>query len=853
MTTKKPGKQHHAAALDFEAEPVAESFEISARQENGKPDRPVQTEAIIERNKSMSEASNINIQHELLSGVSTCLQLADENHNITYLNPALIKMFNEAAPQIRKALPHFDPDQLVGQNMDLFHKNPAHQRAMMSDLKKSVQSKIALGGRHFTLKTTPLSNGTLIEWADVTLWIQLIEAFEAVAKGDLSYPIEDIAVNDETSISLLASVRQVRDNLRRLVADTHTLAQAAVEGNLAIRADISKHEGDFRSILQGVNETLDAVIGPLNVASHYVDNIAKGNIPDHITDAYNGDFNTMKNNLNQCIDSINGFVTDMQHMSSEHDKGDIDVTMDTSKFQGAYAKMAQGVNDMVLGHIAVKKKAMACVQAFGAGNFDAELEQFPGKKAFINDTIELVRSNIKSFIADMKHMSDEHDKGDIDVTMDTSKFRGAYADMAQGVNTMVLGHIAVKKKAMACVQAFGAGNFDAELEQFPGKKAFINDTIELVRSNLKAIINDATSLSQAIVDGKLDIRADVSRHQGDYVKIIAAFENAFVGLNNTFYQISDTVEQVSQSAGKMNAASQIMASMSEEQSSSVEEITASLEQTDSQVKANTDNAKTANQLVMSTSQAANEGQQKMSLMVEAMRAINQSAQNIAKIIKVIDEIAFQTNLLALNAAVEAARAGQHGRGFAVVAQEVRNLAGRSAKAARETADLIEDSSKRVAEGVGIANETREALDQIVDNVIKVKDLVAEIATASTEQSTGVSQINLAMNQVAQATQEGSHQAEELATASDQLTHIANQMRSEISHFKLRERQRQASDLGIPGLEGFTPEMLNQLKAMLAAQQAVSGAVSKAATPARTRPSAKTLLPLDADERGFNGF
>ena len=231
-----------------------------------------------------------------------------------------------------------------------------------------------------------------------------------------------------------------------------------------------------------------------------------------------------------------------------------------------------------------------------------------------------------------------------------------------------------------------------------------------------------------------------------------------------------------------------MASTSEEQSSSVEEVTSSLQETDSQVKANTDGANTANQLVMGTSQAANAGQAKMEAMTKAMSEINTSSRNIAKIIKVIDEIAFQTNLLALNAAVEAARAGQHGRGFAVVAQEVRNLAGRSAKAARETAELIENSVKQVSDGVVIAKETSEALNQIVTNVVKVKDLVGEIATASAEQSRGVGQINVAMNQVAKAAQEGSQQSEELASASSELATLAGRMRDEVRRFKLRERK-----------------------------------------------------------------
>jgi methyl-accepting chemotaxis protein len=216
-----------------------------------------------------------------------------------------------------------------------------------------------------------------------------------------------------------------------------------------------------------------------------VDRIAKGAIPEKITEDYSGDFNTIKNNLNTCIDALNGLVQGIGHMSKQHDLGDIDAKIDERVFQGSYQMMVKSLNDMVAGHIAVKKKAMATIKAFGEGNFDAPLEQFPGKKAFINDTIELVRGNLKGFIADMGHMSREHDTGDIEVMMNADKFHGDFGAMAKGVNDMVAGHIAVKKKAMAVIKAFGEGNLDAPMEQLPGKKAFINSIIEITRQQLK--------------------------------------------------------------------------------------------------------------------------------------------------------------------------------------------------------------------------------------------------------------------------------------------------------------------------------------------------------------------------------
>ncbi|HTP25051.1 MAG TPA: hypothetical protein VMK12_05245, partial [Anaeromyxobacteraceae bacterium] len=152
------------------------------------------------------------------------------------------------------------------------------------------------------------------------------------------------------------------------------------------------------------------------------------------------------------------------------------MVIDATHFRGAFRTLAQGINTMVAGHIAVKKQAMAVIAEFGKGNFDAPLAQLPGKKRFINDTIEQVRANLKGLIAEMNRMSHEHEAGDIDVVIDASRFHGDFHSMAQGINAMVAGHIAVKKQAMAVIAEFGKGNFDAPLAQLPGKKRFINDT-----------------------------------------------------------------------------------------------------------------------------------------------------------------------------------------------------------------------------------------------------------------------------------------------------------------------------------------------------------------------------------------
>ncbi len=219
--------------------------------------------------------------------------------------------------------------------------------------------------------------------------------------------------------------------------------------------------------------------------------------------------------------------------------------MPEEKFEGIYKTMAKGVNDMVNGHITVKKKAMACVAEFAKGNFDAELEKFPGKKAFINENIELLRSNVKAFIADMERMSKEHNAGDIDVVIPEDKFEGAYRVMAKGVNDMVHGHISVKKKAMACISEFSKGNLEAELEKFPGKKAFINENIERLRAAVKALIADADLLVKAAVEGKLATRADASKHQGDYRKIVQGVNDTLDAVIGPLNVAAKYVDQIS--------------------------------------------------------------------------------------------------------------------------------------------------------------------------------------------------------------------------------------------------------------------------------------------------------------------
>jgi methyl-accepting chemotaxis protein len=256
-------------------------------------------------------------------------------------------------------------------------------------------------------------------------------------------------------------------------------------------------------------------------------------------------------------------------------------------------------------------------------------------------------------------------------------------------------------------------------------------------------------------------------------------------LNDILHQVQVACDQIATGSAEVADSSQSLSQGATESASSLEEIAASMNQLTAQIKQNAEHASEAKGLSEKASRSAAEGNTHMHEMVGAMAQIDEAGQSISKIIKVIDEIAFQTNLLALNAAVEAARAGQHGKGFAVVAEEVRSLAARSAKAAQETADLIEGSVEKTRNGAQIADKTAESFEEIVAEINKVSALVGDIAAASDEQAQGISEINVGLGQIDQVTQQNTASAEEGAAASEELNGQAMQLRELVGRFTLR--------------------------------------------------------------------
>jgi methyl-accepting chemotaxis protein len=490
--------------------------------------------------------------------------------------------------------------------------------------------------------------------------------------------------------------------------------------------------------------------------------------------------------LMRTVESLRTLINEADKLTAAAVAGELKTRGDASMLEGAYADIINGFNATLDGVVEPVEEAKVVLGKLSTNDLTVPMsDQYSGMMAELAGDINQVRDNL----LDLQDAIVKASQGDIR-RLEEFRKRGRLSENDQltpSVHAVYKSIQEIIRAAYELTKAATGGDLSkrADVEKFNGGYRRIVDGFNKTIDALVEPIQGAAIVIQALSHGDLTVSMD-GDYQGDNAMLKDALNGAIDSFNRLLDSIRQASDEVATGSRELSNSSQTLSQGATEQASSIEEVTASIEELANQTKLNANNAGAASQLSNEARVSADKGNERMKRMLNAMTEINDSSNNISKIIKVIDDIAFQTNILALNAAVEAARAGQHGKGFAVVAEEVRNLAARSAEAARETTAMIEKSIEHVNDGTGIAERTAAALKDIVEKVSQTNDLVLQIAEASNEQASGIAQINTGLVQVSRVVQMNSATSEESAAASEELSSQAEMLKQYVAQFKLKD-------------------------------------------------------------------
>ncbi len=647
------------------------------------------------------------------------------------------------------------------------------------------------------------------------------EVAQKMAQGDLSIEIQPKSENDVLSNSMVS----IKQAIGSLVSDTIMLSDSAIRGDFTRRAEVSQHSGEYANVISGINQTLDTVVDKMFWYEALLDSVPFAMSATDLEMNWTFINKPVEKLLNikrqdvlgkQCSNWDNNICnTDkcavarlrQGQMQTLFEQQGLNYQVDTAYInngkgeQVGYIEIVQDITGSTKAadyqSVEVKRLAANLIR-LAEGNLDFDLEVCPADQytgaintqfTEISHSLAAVKASISEMIAGATMITTAVIDGNLQTRSDASKFAGAWAELVSGMNAILDEFNKPLGEVMAVMAAISNGNLQERISgDYKGDVEALKQTVNSTAAMLDAVVSEITEKIEQLSQGNLDID-NASTFRGDFITISNAINVIIESLNSVMGDINVAAEQVASGSGQVSAGSQSLAQGSTEQASSVEELTDSIAEIADQTKHNAVDANQARELADTVKEHAAKGNAQMSQMQNSMVAINQSSNDISKIIKVIDDIAFQTNILALNAAVEAARAGQHGKGFAVVAEEVRSLAARSAQAAKETTVLIEGSIDNVLQGTKIADGTAAALDDIVAGIEKVTTLIGNIAVASNEQASGIAQIDTGVEQVAQVVQQNSATAEESAAASEELSGQAELLKQLVDTFKLRSSSK----------------------------------------------------------------
>lgn len=637
---------------------------------------------------------------------------------------------------------------------------------------------------------------------------RLVDIARAIAAGDLSSSI-DVGGTDETAW-LADALRDVQASLGALIADISTLAEAAMEGKMDIRADAARHQGDLRTVVEGANAILDAIVGPLAMTAKYADCISKGVIPLRITNEYQGDFNAIKNSLNRCIDMIEGLVKETEGLAEAIVEGRLEARGDVSQFGGDYARIVEGMNnalDRLVGYLdSMPVPAMLIDTDFNVRYLNETGASVVGQP---------VGSAVSAKCYDLFQTGDCRTANCVCAQAIESK---------QVVERETIAHPNGRDMSVSCTglpltdgQGNVIGAFEIMTDQTAMKRA-----ARLAEKILDFQSMEVMKLQESLdllAEGNLSVNMQVAPGDADTAETREAFDAIAQALNRSVESLRDITVQMQEGAinitsatAEILASSTQMARTTREQASAVNEITStveeikvSAEQVAARAQSVSDAATQATNAAQSGMEAADKAivgmddiRQRVESIAENILSLSEQTQQIGDIIDTVTDIADQSNILALNAAIEAAQAGEAGKGFRVVADEVRSLSEQSRQAAAQVKVILgdiqkatnlavmatEQGTKGVDAGSGLVDRTAQTIRELSET-LRASSQAAQLIVAGVQQQTvGLDQIAIGMGDINQAAQQTAVGAQQSQKAAEDLNELAAQLKALVAQYTL---------------------------------------------------------------------